>query len=132
MNEEPSNHQSDPSKTLAQMVLSKRRALDLSARDLAKKADVHASTVTMIERGEIAQPRADKLTRLARALQVDPADFLTLAGYKPTEQLPSFGVYLRATTKLPDQAVEELKGHFEYLASRYGASSTGPADGEDE
>ncbi|MEZ5246685.1 MAG: helix-turn-helix transcriptional regulator [Acidimicrobiales bacterium] len=118
--------------SLPALLLKLRRKRQLSARDLAEKADVHHSTVTMIERGQIAQPRADKLTRLARALGTDPSDFLTLAGYKPTEQLPSFGVYLRATTDLPAHAVEELKGHFDYLASRHGATSTGPLANEDE
>lgn len=117
---------------LPQLLLQRRRAKRLSARDLAAKANVHHSTITLIERGKIAQPRADKLTRLARALGTDPADFLTLAGYEPTERLPSFAVYLRATTSLPARAVEELQGHFDYLANRYGAVAHGPIGGEDE
>lgn len=117
---------------LARLLLQQRHALGLSARELAERADVHHSTVTLIERGQIAQPRPDKLTRLARALEVEPSDFLTLAGYKPTEELPGFSVYLRSTTDLPDKAIDELRGHFDYLATRHGANGSGPQPGEDE
>lgn len=117
---------------LAKKLLEQRRAKGLSARQLADLAEVHHSTVTLIERGQIAQPRADKLTRLARALELEPADFLTLAGYKPTEELPTFGVYLRSTTQLPDHAIDELRGHYEYLASRYEVDVDGPSGGADE
>jgi transcriptional regulator with XRE-family HTH domain len=118
--------------SLGQLLLSLRQELGWSARELADRSAVHHSTITLIERGQIAQPRPDKLTRLARALGVEPSDFLTLAGYKPTEELPGFGVYLRATTELPDHAIEELRGHYEYLAARYDVDGRGPGSGEDE
>jgi transcriptional regulator with XRE-family HTH domain len=74
---------------------------------------VHHSTISMLERGTIALPRPDKLTRLARALDLDPADLLTLAGYQPADNFPGLPVYLRTTTTLPDEAIAELNGHFE-------------------
>src|SRR4051794_40074670 len=117
---------------LSKILLKARQAKGLSARELAESVGVHHSTISMLERAEIEQPRADKLTKLARALDLDPTDVLTLAGYNPSDKLPAFAVYLRSTTGLPDKAIDELEGHFHYLHDKYGAEPTGPVPGEDE
>src|SRR4051794_30534314 len=109
-----------------------RQEKGLSARELAETVGVHHTTITMLERAQIEQPRPDKLTRVARALDLDPTDLLTLAGYNPAEKLPTFGVYLRSTTHLPDQAIDELEGYYQYLHDKYGGQPAGPDPGEDE
>lgn len=109
-----------------------RAAKRLSARELSEQVGIHHTTITMFERAQIEQPRAEKLTRLAAALELDATDLLTLAGYQPSDKLPGFGVYLRTTTALPDTAIAELDGHYQYLRERYGATTAGPAPGEDE
>lgn len=117
---------------LAQVLRDARTEKGLSARELAEEIGVHHTTIALLERGDIEQPKAVKLHRLAEALGLDATDLLALAGYQPTDKLPAFGVYLRTTTRLPDQAIEELHGHFEYLRAKYGANGDGPKHGEDE
>lgn len=117
---------------LGKMLAEARANKGYSARELAEKVGAHHSTITMLEKGVIEQPRTDKLTKLARELDLDPTDLLTLAGYNPTDKLPAFSVYLRSTSQLPDQAIDELEGHFQYLRDKYGAKEARPADGEDE
>ena len=119
-------------KRLGRTLAEARLAKGLSARELAESIGVHHTTITMLERAQIEQPRADKLTRVARALDLDPTDVLTLAGYNPAEKLPTFGVYLRSTTALPDQAIDELEGYYRYLHDKYPTATGGPAPGEDE
>jgi transcriptional regulator with XRE-family HTH domain len=117
---------------LGDIIRRQRLLKALSSRELAEQSGVHHTTITMLERAEIDQPRPDKLTKLAEALDLDPTDLLTLAGYQPSGKLPGFGVYLRTTTGLPDQAIEELQGYYEYMQKKYGPSGAGPSSGEDE
>jgi transcriptional regulator with XRE-family HTH domain len=117
---------------LGRILREARRKAGLSARELADRVGVHPSTVTLIERAEVEEPRPAKLTRLAEALDLDAADLLTLAGYESASKLPGFGIYLRTTTALPDRAIEELHGHYQYLQQKYGVGEAGPDDGEDE
>lgn len=122
----------DKIKRLGDMLAKARSTKGLSARELAETIGIHHTTITMLEQGKIDQPRADKLTKLARQLELDPTDLLTLAGYNPSDKLPTFGVYLRSTTHLPEQAIDELEGYYRYLRTKYGATEHGPAPGEDE
>jgi transcriptional regulator with XRE-family HTH domain len=117
---------------LGKILAEARHDKQLSARELAESIGVHHTTITMLERAAIDQPKAEKLTKLARALDLDSNDLLTLAGYNPSDKLPDFAVYLRTTTGLPDQAIDELAGHFQYLKSKYGADGSRPKLGEDE
>lgn len=117
---------------LGKILAEARASKGYSARELAERIGAHHSTITMLEKGIIEQPRTDKLTKLARELDLDPTDLLTLAGYNPTDKLPAFGVYLRSTTRLPDQAIDELENYYTYLREKYGAEAGGPAHGEDE
>lgn len=117
---------------LGELLRQARLEKAVSARELGERIGVHHSTITMLERGQIEQPRPEKLQRLARALTLDATDVLTLAGYQPSDRLPGFGVYLRTTTALPDEAIDELRGYFDYLHDKYSVDHDGPADGEDE
>lgn len=119
-------------KRLGETLARARQAKGLSARELSEAVGVHHTTISMLERAQIEQPRPDKLTKLARALDLDPTDLLTLAGYHPADKLPAFGVYLRSTTRLPDQAIDELEGYYRYLHDKYGGTGHRPEAGEDE
>ena len=117
---------------LAELLHKARLAKGLSARELADIVGVHHKTILYIEQGRFGQPKAFKLTRLARALDLDPTDLLTLAGYQVSDRLPGLGVYLRTATELPEAAIDELHGYFDYLHTKYGVEAEGPRDGEDE
>jgi transcriptional regulator with XRE-family HTH domain len=125
-------HEGKPITKLGQILAEARSQKGLSAREVAEAIGAHHTTITMLERAQIEQPRPDKLTKLARVLELDAIDLLTLAGYNPADKLPTFGVYLRSTTPLPEQAIGELEGYYHYLHDKYGAESAGPAPGEDE
>ncbi len=117
---------------LGEILRTARHALGLSAQEVAERSGVSKPTVTLLERGGIQQPRPRPLTKLATALGLNASDLLALAGYQPSDQLPGLGVYLRTTTTLPAQAIDELKGYFDYLHDKYGVNTDGPAPGEDE
>ena len=68
----------------------------------------------------------------AEALELDIDKIMDLAGVKLWDRLPSLGVYLRSTTDLPEVAVAEAVAHLDWLRNKYGLTSSGPAEGEDE
>lgn len=117
---------------LATILKRARQAKGLSARQLSEAAGVHRRTIALLEEAQILQPKALKLTHIAEVLDLDPTDLLTLAGYESTKRLPGLGVYLRTTTALPDEAIQELDGYVQYLHSKYGVDPNGPNHGEDE
>jgi transcriptional regulator with XRE-family HTH domain len=53
-----------------------RRRAALTQGELADKAGVSITTIVRIETGEITEPRVSTLRKLARALDVTPAELL--------------------------------------------------------
>lgn len=93
----------------------------LSLRALADRAKVDFSWLSRLERGRIGSPGARGLWRVARALDVEPADMYLEAGFGDTHGLPGFGPYLRAKYHLPEDAVEQLEAHFALINEKYHA-----------
>jgi transcriptional regulator with XRE-family HTH domain len=96
------NHQAEnwgmsksQSKALGRLIARERAKTKLTQRALAEKAGVTHPTILRLERAEFGRPDPKKLQRIAHALDLDVADFFALAGYVPSESLPSFGPYLR-------------------------------------
>jgi len=90
-------------------------------------------TIDRIERGEVARPRPDVLTTLARVLMIPIADLYATVNYSTPHDLPALAPYLRARYRdLSPEAIEELTGYFERLAAREGVRLDGPANKEDE
>jgi transcriptional regulator with XRE-family HTH domain len=116
---------------LGEIIRQRRQALGLSSISLAGLSGLHRSVVYRIESGEIAQPVPDTLSRLARALQLNAAELLAVAGH-PVPQLP-LRPYLRTAYDLPDAAISEVEGYLKAVRMRYGAGpASRPRDGEDE
>lgn len=63
---------------VGRILRAERRARDLTQRQLAEAAGVHANVVGTIERGG-ASPRLETLARLARALDLTTSQLLALA-----------------------------------------------------
>jgi DNA-binding XRE family transcriptional regulator len=61
-------------RAIAALHRSRRKMLGLSVRRLAKKAGVAIQTVHNIETGSV-WPRADRMFRIAQALQIDAFDY---------------------------------------------------------
>jgi transcriptional regulator with XRE-family HTH domain len=121
----------DEAQRLARLLLTRRQAAGLSARELARRAGVDSGTVVRIEQGQIARPRADSLRALGAVLGISAADLFTAAEWLPGGELPTFRPYLRAKYReLPDEAVAEMAAVFDRIARDYGLR--GPAGCEDE
>jgi transcriptional regulator with XRE-family HTH domain len=98
-----------------------RRKHALTVRSLAAQAEVDFSWISRLERGRIASPHARLLWRVARALDVEPADLYLEAGFGDAHGLPGFGPYLRAKYNLPPEAVAQLEAHFGLINDKYQA-----------
>lgn len=113
---------------LGRLLHYQRQKLGLRTIDVATLADVAESQVSRYEQG-ISRPRTDVLERLARALQLSPADLFTLAGYAVPNTLPTLRPYLRTKYGLSSSAITEVE---HYLTTHGIPLGSGPVDGEDE
>jgi len=118
---------------LGKKITKAREAKNLSIYALAKLSDIHRSTITDLEGGSIRNPSPEILVKLAAQLDLTLADLYSLAGYAVPDELPDFDGYMAAKFRgLPNDAIEEISGHLNYLAAKHGLDPTGPAPGEDE
>lgn len=75
----------DPLATTFPVVIRKLRLdLGLSQEELARKADLHRTFISMIERGQ-RNPTLDVLERLAQALGKRPSELLVLCESPPNK-----------------------------------------------
>jgi transcriptional regulator with XRE-family HTH domain len=95
----------------------------MSIRTLAAQARVDWSWLAKLERGKYSSPDARSLWRVARALDVEPADIYLEAGFGDARGLPGFEPYLRAKYHLPPEAVDQLVAHFTLINEKYRADS---------
>jgi transcriptional regulator with XRE-family HTH domain len=103
----------------------RRTELGWSLRDLEERADVNNAVILRIETGAIAQPRLDKLNRLARALGLNLAELLIGAN---AIDLPPYRAYLEARyPSLSDGAVDRLEQHFDKVIRETAATVRKPA-----
>jgi transcriptional regulator with XRE-family HTH domain len=106
----------------------RRAELGMSLNDLATATGLHKSFLSRLESGEVRQPAADSLRRIAQALGLPETELYGLLDRRARDQLPPLQPYLRAKYDLPDEIIADVTA---YLA-RYGSVSAGPRDGEDE
>lgn len=119
----------EQAKALGTFIRTHRTERGLSTRDLAAAVGVDMAQIVRLERGTVASPKADLLSRIAPEVGVEVTDLYRLAGY--AVELPSFVPYLRAKYgDLPDDAVDQMERYFRRVARRHGTK--GPDDGEDE
>jgi transcriptional regulator with XRE-family HTH domain len=83
-------------KALGKLIARERVRQGLSLETLGNAAGGNRSTIMRLERGTFAHPDPDKLQRIARALGLHAADLFALAGYRPSDDLPSLVPYLEA------------------------------------
>jgi transcriptional regulator with XRE-family HTH domain len=118
---------------LGKMLQQSREAQGLSAREVATRSGLVASSVRRLEQGAIPNPGIETLKSLASVLDLDASDLYATAGVMPTNGLPSFAPYLRSKySDLPDSAQAELEKTFARIAAKHGYDPDGPKPGEDE
>lgn len=113
---------------LGAFIGSRRQALGISSRELARRAGI--ADVTRLELGQIPKPRTDTLAAIAQALNISLTELL---GMGRPESLPSFRPYMRTKfPDMPDAALADIDAYVEKLAQKYRVSPSGPIAGEDE
>ena len=110
---------------LGELVHRARTRAGRSVRGVAAEAGVDATWLSRLERGGYASPDPRGLTRVARVLDLAPADLYLAAGYSDGRGLPGFAPYLRARYALPDAAIAALQAHFDLLNDKYVAEEGG-------
>ena len=76
-------------KTVAEYIKEKREALDLSAREVARKAGITGEHIRYIESGQRKTPSFDIIMKILQALHVDLQEFLQETGYLPVNVEPA-------------------------------------------
>jgi transcriptional regulator with XRE-family HTH domain len=106
---------------LIELLKQAREQKGLSNRKLAEMTGLHHSFLSKLEAGSYDSVSAETLMTLAEALEVQPADLFSLAGYRLPESLPSFGPYLRTRygEELSDEDRSALTHLFEALTSSH-------------
>ncbi|MHB8681296.1 MAG: helix-turn-helix domain-containing protein [Acidimicrobiales bacterium] len=104
---------------LGQYLMRARQEAGLSVRGLARLAQVDWSWLSKVERGVYKIPDPRYLYRLARALNLEPADLFLEAGFGDSRGLPGFVPYLRAKYHLPPDAIDQLDAHFRLISAKY-------------
>jgi transcriptional regulator with XRE-family HTH domain len=91
----------------------RRRRLELgwTMRALEDASGVDDAVISRIENGEIAQPRVDKITRIATALGLDPITVLSDA--TGTEPLTIAGFLRGRFPELPAEAAADIERYAE-------------------
>ena len=120
-------------KELGRKLRERRETLGMSLRQLEEKSGVFNVTIMRIERGDSTDPSAEKLARLAEALDLPLADIYAMADLAIPADLPSFKPYLRTKYRgLPAADIVAIEKYAAKLAKKHGISLDGPAPGEDE
>ncbi|HWJ98261.1 MAG TPA: helix-turn-helix transcriptional regulator [Acidimicrobiales bacterium] len=111
----------------------RRRELQIPLSELESRTGIHNSRLSRWERGIEMPDRPERLSALARGLDVDLADLYALAGIELPTTLPTLRPYLRSKygSTLPADALDEIARYSDYIAARHGVV-TGPRPGEDE
>lgn len=121
---------------LATLLTDKRREAGITAHEVSRQAHVDRGTLWRIEKGMIANPKAENLQAIGEVLGIPTSDLFAIVGWVPPKQLPTIKPYLRTKYhQLPPKALLEIEKHFDEVAHRHGISfdsQHGPQNSEDE
>jgi transcriptional regulator with XRE-family HTH domain len=104
---------------LGETIRDTRLSLGLTLRQAAAAVGMAHSSLARLESGQHESTSPDRLQRLARLLEIDARDLFALAGIEAPEGLPSFAPYLRAKYGMREDLIQQLAGHFDYLAAEH-------------
>ena len=110
---------------LGQKIRGLREEIGMSQAQLAAHAELSQGYLSQIENGEVHNPSASVLFRLAQALHVDPRSLLEAAGYQDVLGVATGGEYeapvdpdlLRFLARLPLEQQNHLLRFLEGMAN---------------
>jgi transcriptional regulator with XRE-family HTH domain len=103
-----------PPLTLGKRVRDKRRELGITQRDLAEKVKIDFTYLSKVENDRGDPPSDETIVRIARGLDLDELELLSLAGKVPSTvrdlaaEDPEFAMFLRKLPDLPKADREAL------------------------
>lgn len=112
-------HDAQPPVTLGTFVCQARERAGLSLRNLEAITGIPRMKLNRLERDLKIENNADVLQRVAEALELDSDDLFALAGYRPSEKLPSLTPYLRARYHLPPKALAAASEALRDILDKY-------------
>lgn len=108
-------------KELGEYLRHHRQRLGYSLRQAAKLVGIDFTYLGKLEQGLYRHPNPEHLQALARVLEVDPEELLTVAAYEGRDDVPSVTPYLRAKhPELPEAALTQIAEYVEFMAARHG------------
>ena len=97
-----------------------------SLRQMGRMVRLDFTYLGKLEQGLYQYPKPDHLRAIARALEVEPAEVMTLAGYEEAGDLPAMRPYLRAKYHdLPPEVLAQIADYAEFLTARHGEKGGG-------
>jgi transcriptional regulator with XRE-family HTH domain len=111
MNTPPQSRPKQHSNVIGHYLKEKRQAAGLWQQDVAARADVHTSTISRIESGNLL-PSVDVMVRIGEALEADLTELLARLGAQTKGQLPEFEEYLREKYHLSEDTVATVAAYF--------------------
>lgn len=96
----------EPEASLGTVVRAYREETGFSQRQLAAMVGMHHSLLARIENGDVTQPSAELLQRLADTLEIDAQELLQFIGVRPV--IPEPTMYFRREFGLSDAEAEEM------------------------
>jgi len=111
---------------LGEFIKSRRESRNITKADACRQSGLDYSYWVKLEAGVYQMPSPKALDLVAKVIGCKPADLYVLAGYKIGGELPGFGAYLRSTTYLPPEAIDQLEGYFSFLRHQYGIPENEP------
>jgi len=111
---------------LGEFIRTRRESRSITKADACRQSGLDYSFWSKLEGGVYLMPSPKALDLVAKVIDAKPADLYVLAGYKIGGELPGFGAYLRSTTYLPPEAIDQLERYFAFLRAQYGIDDDQP------
>lgn len=105
--------------TLGQYLEQGRQKSGLSLRQLAAVSGVNVMTIRRLLNDQVESPSAEHVQQLVRTLELDETDAFAYIGVTPPEGLPSIAPYLRATTGLKGNDLNEATEQIQKIIDKY-------------
>ena len=121
---------------LPRMLRARRKQLDISIPRVATRANMADSSYRRIETGEVAVPSPERLSAIAKALDLPASDLFVAAGWLSQRDMPTLRPYMRTKYNLTAEAAAAIDAEFNEIGRKYGIQfnrdTDGPNAGEDE